>query len=188
MDKKTLEELRLYTNINADGEQFLQIILVGQPELRDLLQDPELAQIAQRVSVEYHIEPLSWQETANYIRHRLAVAAIDKEDKEIPHIFDAVAMAVIFYFSGGVPRLINTLCDFALVHGYAMGAKNINYEVALEVVKGRQIGGVNRFVKNQAQIELVRERVMQAVNVDLATVLYPKSTHGDEDSLVERTS
>ncbi len=171
MDKATLEELRLYTNINADGEQFLQIILVGQPELRDLLQDPDLAQIAQRVSVEYHIEPLGWQETANYIRHRLSVAAIDDGNKKPLQLFDSVAMAVIFYFSGGVPRLINTLCDYALVHGYALGLKTINYKIALEVVKGRQIGGVNRFIKNREQIDLVRDRVLDAVGLDLATVL-----------------
>ena len=171
MDMATLEELRLYTNINADGEQFLQIILVGQPELQEVLRAPELAQIAQRVSVEYHIEPLSWQETANYIRHRLACAAVRPNDKSVIQIFDSVAMAVIFYFSGGVPRLINTLCDYALVHTYALGLKNINYKIALEVVKGRRIGGVNRFTKNADQLKLVRDRVLEAVGLDLAAVM-----------------
>lgn len=171
MDKETLEELRLYTNINADGEQFLQIILVGQPELRELLQAPELAQMAQRVSVEYHIEPLSWQESANYIRHRLVTASIEENKKSAAQLFDSVALAVIFYFSGGVPRLINTLCDFALVHSYAMGASTVNYKVALEVVKGRKIGGVNRFTNNEEQLSLVRERVLEAVGLDLAKVL-----------------
>jgi len=171
MDKETLEELRLYTNINADGEQFLQIILVGQPELREILQVPELAQMAQRVSVEYHIEPLSWQETANYIRHRVVTASLEENKKSAPQLFDSVALAVIFYFSGGVPRLINTLCDFALVHSYAMGAKTVSYKVALEVVKGRKIGGVNRFTNNEEQLSLVRERVLEAVGLDLARVL-----------------
>lgn len=171
MDKSTLEELRLYTNINADGEQFLQIILVGQPELRDVLREPELAQIAQRVSVEYHIEPLTWQETANYIRHRLVTASDDENKKRAAHIFDSVAMAVIFYCSGGVPRLINTLCEFALVHTYALGHKTINYKVALEVVKDRKIGGVNRFSKNTEQLELVRARVLEAVGFDLETII-----------------
>ena len=171
MDKDTLEELRLYTNINADGEQFLQIILVGQPELRDVLQAPELSQMAQRVSVEYHIEALSWQETANYIRHRLVAASLEEHKKTAPRLFDSIALAVIFYFSGGVPRLINTLCDFALVHSYAMGAKTVSYKVALEVVKGRKIGGVNRFSNNNEQLALVRERVLDAVGLDLAKVL-----------------
>ena len=171
MDKETLEELRLYTNINADGEQFLQIILVGQPELRDILRAPELAQMAQRVSVEYHIEPLGWQDTANYIRHRLATASNEESVEASSHIFDSVAIAVIFYFSGGVPRLINTLCDFALVHAYAMGLQTINHTIALEVVRGRTIGGVNRFTNNEEQLKLVRERVLGAVGLDLASAL-----------------
>jgi general secretion pathway protein A len=171
MDKETLEELRLYTNINADGEQFLQIVLVGQPELRDILRAPELAQMAQRVSVEYHIEPLGWQDTANYIRHRLATASNEESVEAASHIFDSVAIAVIFYFSGGVPRLINTLCDFALVHAYAMGLQTINHTVALEVVRGRTIGGVNRFTNNEEQLKLVRERVLDAVGLDLASAL-----------------
>lgn len=186
MDKETLEELRLYTNINADGEQFLQIILVGQPELRDILREPELAQMAQRVSVEYHIEPLSWQETANYIRHRLVTASAEENKKTAPQLFDSVALAVIFYFSGGVPRLINTLCDFALVHTYALGVNNVSYKVALEVVRGRKIGGINRFSKNEQQLSLVRDRVLDAVGLDLATVLSdeaadkPVDTQSDE--------
>ena len=171
MDKETLEELRLYTNINADGEQFLQIVLVGQPELRDILRAPELAQMAQRVSVEYHIEPLGWQDTANYIRHRLATASNEESVEASSHIFDSVAIAVIFYFSGGVPRLINTLCDFALVHAYAMGLQTINHSIALEVVRGRTIGGVNRFTNNEEQLKLVRERVLGAVGLDLASAL-----------------
>jgi len=171
MDKETLEELRLYTNINADGEQFLQIVLVGQPELRDILRAPELAQMAQRVSVEYHIEPLGWQDTANYIRHRLATASNEEGVESASHIFDSVAIAVIFYFSGGVPRLINTLCDFALVHAYAMALQTINHTVALEVVRGRTIGGVNRFTNNEEQLKLVRERVLDAVGLDLASAL-----------------
>ena len=171
MDKETLEELRLYTNINADGEQFLQIVLVGQPELRDILRAPELAQMAQRVSVEYHIEPLGWQDTANYIRHRLATASNEESVEAASHIFDSVAIAVIFYFSGGVPRLINTLCDFALVHAYAMGLQTINHSIALEVIRGRTIGGVNRFTNNEEQLKLVRERVLDAVGLDLASAL-----------------
>ena len=179
MDKATLEELRLYTNINADGEQFLQIILAGQPELRDILRAPELAQIAQRVSVEYHIDPLGWQETADYIRHRLTTASGDKHATGAAQIFDSVAMAVIFYFSGGVPRLINTLCDFALVHAYALGVDRVNHKIALEVVKGRKIGGVNRFSKNQQQLDLARDRVLEAVGLDLSRVL----DEGDDASI-----
>ena len=167
MDAETLEELRLYNNINSDGYQLLQIILVGQPELRDTLRLPQLSQMAQRVSVEYHIQPLNWQETANYIRHRMVTAAMPEAEKSVTRIFDSVAMAVVFYFSAGVPRLINTLCDFALVHAYAKGAAVVDLEVALEVVKGRTIGGVNRFSNNKAELDLVCKRVKEAIGLDL---------------------
>ncbi|MBT8139892.1 MAG: AAA family ATPase [Gammaproteobacteria bacterium] len=171
MDAQTLEELRLFTNINADDNQLLQIVLTGQPELQDMLRLPELAQIAQRVSVEYHIDALGWQEAAKYIRHRLMTAAEPGNEKRASRIFDSVAMAVIFYFSGGVPRLINTLCDVTLVHAYAMGLQTINYMVAIEVVKHRKIGGVNRFAGNAEELKLVRDRVKQAVGFDLETAL-----------------
>jgi type II secretory pathway predicted ATPase ExeA len=183
MGMQTLEELRLYTNINADGEQFLQIILVGQPELREILQRPELAQIAQRVSVEYHIEALSWQDTANYIRHRMSTAAIEGNEKTASRTFDSVAMAIIFYFSGGVPRLINTLCDFALVHAYAQGLNTVNQAVAIEVVKGRSIGGVNRFRKNLEQLNLVKDRVREAIGIDLDSIL-----QGDDNAAEENVN
>lgn len=170
MSKETLEELRLYNNINSDGYQLLQIILVGQPELRETLRLPELSQMAQRVSVEYHIQPLSWQETANYIRHRMSTAANEEAKTQASRTFDSVAMAVIFYFSAGVPRLINTLCDFALVHAYAKGAKVVDLEVALEVVRGRTIGGVNRFSNNQNELELVSQRVYEAIGLNLVEI------------------
>ncbi len=175
MDADTLEELRLYNNINSDGYQLLQIILVGQPELRDTLRLPELSQMAQRVSVEYHIQPLSWQETANYIRHRMSTAAAEDAKSQASRTFDSVAMAVIFYFSGGVPRLINTLCDFALVHAYAKGAMIVDLEVALEVVRGRTIGGVNRYSNNQEELDLVCKRVDDAIGLNLGD-LYKEVT------------
>ncbi|MCP3670948.1 MAG: AAA family ATPase, partial [Gammaproteobacteria bacterium] len=94
---RALEDLRMLTNINADRDQLLQIVLVGQPELLELLSKPELAQIAQRVSVEYHLEPLDYEEVVEYIRHRLEVAGGS------PDIFDDSAIMAIYYFSGGVP-------------------------------------------------------------------------------------
>ena len=114
---------------------------------------------------------MSWQDTVNYIRHRLVTASIEGSEDQASNIFDSVAMAVIFYFSGGVPRLINTLSDFALVHAYAVDLKVVNYQTALEVVRGRTIGGVNRFKNNEQQLSLVREKVINAVGIDLAKVL-----------------
>ncbi|WP_101758720.1 ExeA family protein [Oceanicoccus sp. KOV_DT_Chl] len=160
-----LEELRMLTNINADRDQLLQIIIVGQPELLEVLQRQEYAQIAQRVSVEYHLGPLDLEEIHGYIRHRLQVAGASGD------IFEDDAINAIYFFTGGVPRLVNTHCDYALVHGYATGKLIIDMDVIIEVMKGRKIGGINRFVKDEAQAEAVRESILVSKGVDLATVL-----------------
>ena len=162
---EALEELRMLTNINADRDQLLQIVLVGQPELLKILQRAEYAQIAQRVSVEYHLEPLDLQEVKNYIHHRLEVAGSTRE------IFEEATIKAIYYFSGGIPRLVNTLCDYALVHGYAMDKTSIDLPVALEVMKGRKIGGINRFVKDDVEVEAVRQSILQEQGIDLAGAL-----------------
>jgi len=159
-----LEELRMLTNINADRDQLLQIVLVGQPELLDLLHKPEMAQIAQRVSVEYHLEALNLEEVDHYIKHRLEVAGSTEA------VFSEPAIQTIYYFSGGVPRLVNTLCDYALVHAYASDKKTVDLEIAISLMKGRKIGGVNRFTKNIDEVERVRQQVLADQGVDLATV------------------
>jgi len=131
-----LEELRMVSNINADKNQLLQLILVGQPGLRDMLQLPELHQFAQRISVEYHLKPLDLEETWQYIRHRITAAGGD------PSLFDTKACAAIYYYTGGTPRLINVLCDTALVCGYAEQKPRIDLELIQEVAKDKALGGI----------------------------------------------
>ena len=160
-----LEELRLFSNINADKDQLIQIILVGQPELFDILRRPELTQIAQRVSSEYHIKPLDANETVQYVRHRVMVAGGSR------FIFDIFAVLAIYYFSGGVPRLINTLCDYALVHAYAKGKDVVDVETAMEVVAGKRIGAVYRTTATNPDRENARQTVKQLTGVDLADVI-----------------
>src|SRR6185436_5782467 len=108
-----LEELRLLSNIDLGHDQTLQIILVGQPELMKKLKGPRLCQFAQRISVHYHLSPLTYQESCAYITHRLAVAGTTEA------VFDTWAMAAVYYFADGVPRLINSICDMAMVYAYA---------------------------------------------------------------------
>jgi len=127
----TLEELRLLSNINADKDQVLQLILVGQPELKLKLGLPELEQFAQRVVVSYHLSPLTEQEGPRYIRHRLQHAGGD------PDLFSETACALIQEHTGGVPRLINVLCDMALVYGYAEGARPIDARLVQAVIDDR---------------------------------------------------
>jgi len=136
LSAETLEELRMLSNINADKDQALQVILVGQNELRDTLQQPDLVQFAQRISVDYHLQPLSESETANYIHHRLKVAGGH------PAIFTDLACQAVHRYSNGVPRLINLLCDTALVYGYAEQKQRIDAKLVSQVAQEKQQGGI----------------------------------------------
>ena len=110
---EALEQVRLLTNLETDTQKLLQIILLGQPELRDLLARPDLRQLAQRITARYHLTPLDAAETATYLRHRYRVAG----GLHLP--FDAAAIKRIHVHSGGVPRLINVIAERALLGGYA---------------------------------------------------------------------
>ena len=134
LSMEALEELRMLSNINVDKEQMLQIILVGQPELRDVLRRPELHQLAQRVSVDYYLDTMDPNETFEYIRHRVAIAGGDE------NLFDIEAVKEIYEASKGVPRLTNTICDTALVYGYAEQAKMIGPGIIKEVVRDKNEG------------------------------------------------
>jgi general secretion pathway protein A len=136
MSVETLEELRMLSNINADKDQVLQIILVGQPGLRDKLSRPDLEQFAQRIAVDYHIEPLNAEETRNYIRHRLTIAGGD------PELFENDAAQSVYRYSSGIPRLINLLCENALVYGYAENVSRISARLVDDVAHERQLHGL----------------------------------------------
>ncbi len=136
MGPDTLEELRMLSNINVDKDQILQIILVGQPELRDLLLKPELMQLTQRVSVDYFLEALSPTEAFEYIRHRIEVVGGD------PDVIDLLAFKSIYEHSNGIPRLINTLCDTAFVYGFAEQAERITKPIVDEVIDDKSKGRI----------------------------------------------
>lgn len=129
MTADTLEELRMLSNINADKDQVLQVILAGQPALRETLRLPELMQFAQRIAVDYYLEALNKEETATYIKHRLKVAGAERD------IFTAEACAAIYHYSGGTPRLINLLCDTSLVYGFAEQTKIVDVNLVNDVVR-----------------------------------------------------
>jgi putative secretion ATPase (PEP-CTERM system associated) len=124
-----LEEIRMLSNLETDDSKLLQIILVGQPELRTILASPKLLQLRQRISINCHIHALNLEETMKYISHRLGVAgnanAID---------FSAETMDYIFQYSRGIPRLINIICDFLMLSAFAEESKTISVEMVREVV------------------------------------------------------
>jgi general secretion pathway protein A len=114
-----LEQVRLLTNLETNTQKLLQIILIGQPELRELLARNELRQLAQRITGRYHLSPLSGEETTAYIRHRMRVAGATAD------VFNRFALEEIFRLSGGVPRVINVICDRALLGGYSQDRHRI---------------------------------------------------------------
>jgi general secretion pathway protein A len=131
---EVLEELRLLSNVNSDKDLVLQILLVGQPELREKLLRPELIQFAQRISADFHLRPLDARETQAYVRHRLEVAGGE------PSLFAADAIALIHARSGGVPRLLNQLCDFALVYAFADGRRSVDAQMIERMMHDREDG------------------------------------------------
>lgn len=129
LGKETLEELRMLTNINSGKDELLQIILVGQPELRDIIRLPELRQFAQRVSAVYHLEPMDIATTRSYIAHRLQhVGGTGKE-------FSSQAIRHIYEESEGIPRLVNKLCDFALVYAASAGYDTVGVGTIRELIR-----------------------------------------------------
>ncbi len=136
LDGGTLEELRMLSNINSGKDQLLHLVLVGQPQLKALLRQPEFEQFVQRVSSDFHITPLEWDEVPEYIRYRLRVAG-----REAP-LFEENAELAIFKASGGVPRRINVLCDTALVYGFSQEAERISVCIVLEMLRDKAEYGV----------------------------------------------
>jgi general secretion pathway protein A len=134
LSAEVLEQLRLLTNLETNERKLLQIILIGQPELRDMLARPELEQLAQRVIARYHLDALSSRETAQYIHHRLNVAGLNGA---LP--FDAASVQRIHVLSRGVPRRINLLCDRALLGAYSGSKPQVDVAIvdkAAAEVKG----------------------------------------------------
>ena len=120
LSAEVLEQIRLISNLETDTEKLIQIVLMGQSELRDLLARHELRQLAQRVTARYHLAPLSLDETGEYVRHRVVVAGGEGKVG-----FTSDALAAVHRFSGGVPRLINLVCDRSLLAGYVKAARTI---------------------------------------------------------------
>jgi type II secretory pathway predicted ATPase ExeA len=163
-----LEELRMLSNVNNEKDQLLQMVLVGQPELLDILKRPDLRQFVQRISVHCHLDPLSPAETAAYIRHRLQVVGGK------PDLFDDTACAAVHYFTGGVPRLINLLCDQALMYGFSEDQSYITFITVSEVVSDRNRMGLSAFR------ETPKERTASQLLLDLKPVLVEMHSRKEE--------
>ena len=136
LNLKMLEDLRLLSNINDGRQRSIQIILAGQPSLRTLLTGSDMRQLAQRVAVDYALEPLDEDEVSAYVQHRLCVAGGE------PDLLTEYACSLVHRLSGGNPRLINQLCDLALMYGFGEGADCITAVLLLQAAVDRAEGGI----------------------------------------------
>lgn len=135
LNENTLEELRMFSNINADRDELIQLVLVGQPELRDMIRSPNLVQFAQRVSSDSHLPAMSASAVRDYIAHRTHVAGATRD------IFTDEAAVAVHQATGGIPRLINQLCDYALVYVFGEGRYRVDERVIHQVVEDRNANG-----------------------------------------------
>ena len=123
-----LEELRMLTNINSGKDELVQLVLVGQPELRDMVKSPRMKQLAQRVTASYHLQPLEKRAVVDYVRHRLQVAGGTGREISRP------AAELIHDASGGVPRLVNQLCEFSLLYAWASEKQTVSVTAVRQVL------------------------------------------------------
>jgi type II secretory pathway predicted ATPase ExeA len=139
-----MEELRMLSNLNSDKHLVLQVILVGQPELREKLHSRELTQFAQRVAVDYHLSALDAAQTRQYILHRVARAGGPES------LFDAAACLAVYRGSGGIPRLINRICDLSLVYAFGGAHPVVTADIVAAVLEDQETGGVVGAVQQAA--------------------------------------
>jgi general secretion pathway protein A len=133
LSPSVLEQLRLLTNLETNRCKLLQIILIGQPELKKMLERPELRQLSQRVTARFHLDPLSKKEISNYVSHRLTIAGARRQ------IFSPAVVKQLYKYSGGVPRIINLVCDRAMLGAYAQGRTRVD-KSTLKKAAGEVLG------------------------------------------------
>ncbi|HKN18637.1 MAG TPA: AAA family ATPase [Dissulfurispiraceae bacterium] len=146
LSSDVLEQIRLLTNLETNERKLLQIIMLGQPELREKLEQPELKQLAQRITARYHLGPLSRNDIPAYIARRLRVAGTQST------LFSASAIKALYGFSGGIPRLINIVCDRALLGAFAEGRKGVDSTVLIRAAR-EVFGKGEKHVRQQKMVQ-----------------------------------
>ena len=129
LSRESLEELRMLTNINTGKDEVVQLVLVGQPELAELIRRPDLEQLAQRIAVSFHLRPLDAGAADDFVIQRLRAAGGSGEE------FDLAARAMVYQVTGGVPRLINQFCDMALLYAWTMDMPVVTTDILSEVLQ-----------------------------------------------------
>ena len=166
LDFDVLEQIRLLTNLETNDEKLLQIILIGQPELTEKLSRPELRQLNQRITARYNLQPLNLQETTAYVRHRLEVAGL----RGGASLFEAPALRKVHVLTRGIPRLINVLCDRALLGAYGQQRARVNKKL-IELAAAEVFGEHNTPQSNARSITPRSFFAFGLVIVSIAIVL-----------------
>ncbi len=182
---ETLEEVRMISNLNDEKVPLVHIILSGQPDLKDKLNSPRLTQLRQRITVHYHLEPLDSNETTIYIQHRLKSAG-----SEDLNIFNPEAVQTIFENSNGIPRVVNLICDLALVYGFAEQKRKIGKDIVELVLQDRRKMGLgvgmdemlaHSFESSDERLERVDVRLQELNNnvYEIALIIRKLIKNGD---------
>jgi len=197
LEPAVLEQIRLLSNLETEADKLIQIVLVGQPELGDILARSELRQLSQRIAVRYHLRAMDFDDTRDYLAHRLSIAGCDGE------IFAPGAIRKIYRFSRGVPRLINILCDRSLLVAYAEGDRCVTaamVKTAIAELRHRRRGlGTGRYWPTLAAVALVcagfafylsggektKETTAEATRIPIVS---PSSAPADETSAVSTSA
>jgi len=179
LSQEVLEEIRLLTNLETSQQKLLQIVLAGQPELDLKLDSHELRQLKQRVALRCNLEPLNTNETREYMRRRLRIAGAAGANE----IFSTPAVEAVYRHSRGIPRLINTICENALLAGYAQHAATVTSEIVDGVAKDLRLGVVaidNRKSVARLSKEQEQQELLQAVKtlLDVRDRMHQSETKG----------
>ncbi|MGA7079038.1 MAG: AAA family ATPase [Terriglobales bacterium] len=167
LSAEVLEEIRLLTNLETSQQKLLQIVLAGQPELDQKLDSHELRQLKQRIALRCHLDSLTASETSEYMRRRLGIAGAPAAVE----IFSRPAIEAVFLHSRGIPRLINTICENALLAGYAKHAATITSEVIEGVARDLRLGVVVAEPKGNGGVRLSQEQEQSELQLAVKTLL-----------------
>ena len=161
---EVLEQIRLLTNLETSQRKLLQIIMLGQPELRKTLSKPQLRQLSQRITARYHLGPLGKHEIAPYVKHRLAVAGLVHSN-----LFPPPVINMLYSLTGGIPRLINVICDRALLGAYTEGKRRVDKNILANAAKEISVKGKSRWRRKRINFWLT---VAILIGLILAGSLY----------------
>jgi len=164
-----LEQIRLLTNLETNQQNLLQIIMLGQPELRDKLSRPELRQLSQRITARYHLGPLSRQEVSEYVNHRLSVAGVHNR------LFPDSIISRLYHLSNGIPRLINLICDRALLGTYVQGKDRVDKKTLLKAAR-EVLGKSTHQIINLKTLQWVLPGILLAGLIVIAFVITIQSS------------